>query len=455
MFFCLLGEKIGIKHNQIFICQGKTKHVKLKSYELELLKQISIHRIMHAKSIHHFIQEMTPNPLHSNGISNRLKLLVDEEILSRQFLDVSVTRAPARRYYYMLGRKGFRMLVNSGYFLYDRESVATYRKSRDSEIPSIHTDAMSILANKIFLACQEDSGRETLQHFRGADACIPIWHGEDQRFGMEGNHIPDWVFTNDEQYICIEMDTGSQSLKMITKKVEYYNQLNQRRFNKDSDYKLILVFAVLDDSIVVVKSFKKENRSKRIGSLKAHIANLSLDFSEIYVVSAKRAHLLIKSFTAVTQTLAEGEENQDLSLLIQTTLSQNTKYSISEKTLPTTMNNTMIQTWALSTIEIQMRKFSQSIFLVMMREGHIETWRRMNNAMNYARDWNKHFHNNELVIISCYENEEAAIHDVIGLELDAKLYKTSMQAWEEANEKKQHMPRMIQMGGPYRQGWNF
>lgn len=444
-----------MKQNQVMIFKGKTKHVQLKFYELELLKQISIHRIMTAKSIHDFIQEMSHKLLSSGGITNRLTLLVREGVLTRQFLDVSVTRAPVLRSYYMLGIRGFHALVNCGYFSDDKESLEIYRKSRNSEIPSTHTDAMSILANRIFLVCQQGTDLESFQHFRGADAVIPNTDGEEQRFVKGGKFIPDWVYMNNKQFICIEMDTGSQSLHMITEKIHFYNKLNQKRFNKENGYSLILIFAVLDNSIGVVKSSKKDNRSKRIGSLKSHIANLNVDFSGIYVVSARRAPQVVKGLISFEQTFVNFEEKKEYwSLLIQKRLSKSAIYSISEKTLPTLMNHTNIQNWALTVIEIKMGSKVQSILLIMANEGSIITWRRMKYAMDYAKEWKKHFINNELVIIICYENEIAASVDVIGLEIHTKLYKTAMTVWEETIYNHMFMPPMLQMLGPYIQRWN-
>lgn len=408
---------------------------------------------MTSKSIHLFIREMSSKPLDKNGISNRLKLLVDEGFLTRQSLDVSVTRARFLRYYYMLGIKGFHVLIYSDFFSDDKESLAIYQNSRDSAIPSIHTDAMSILANQIFLLCQKSIDLESFEHLRGADAFIPTRCGEKQRFVKESKIIPDWIFKSRKQFICIEMDTGSQNLQMITEKVQYYNKLYQKSFHKESGYALILIFAVLDDSIDVVKSFKKENRSKRVASLKSHIAILNLEFSEIYVVSAKRAHQLVESFISFEQpTINEDEKKDECSVLIQKTLSQSARYSISEKSLPTFINNFQMQQMPLTILEIKLGRKVQSILLIMGREGHVHTWKRLNITMEFAKEWKHHFqNNNDLIVMTCYENEEAAFYDVIGLELHAKLYKTSLQGWEAARDKNLHMPRMVQMLGPFSQ----
>ncbi|WP_282020864.1 replication-relaxation family protein [Planomicrobium okeanokoites] len=238
------------------------KFIWIRAEELELLEQVWIHRTMQAKSVHSFYERTSKTLRNSNAISNRLTKLVEEGLLIRLTKDVSLTRAKVLRYYYRLGKPGLRLLAEQQKIELDEVTRQDYRSFLNSPVPSVHTDAMSILANQIYLNCRFEIPGMT--HRRGVTGKI-ISRSGDGKLIRENGVIPDWIFQVDNRLLCIEMDTGSQEYKKIKEKFNGYNALHQ--VLKEQDYQIAVLFAVLDDSIDVVKKNKRKDRNVRVQNL--------------------------------------------------------------------------------------------------------------------------------------------------------------------------------------------
>lgn len=272
------------------------KFLWIKKEEVELFEQILLHRTMYSKSVHLFYRKSSETLQSTNAISNRLTKLVEYEFLIRLTKDVSVTRARVPRYYYRLGRRGLRLLAEQKKVILNNQMRKDFRLFKNSPVPSNHTDAMSILANQIYLFCREEHAG--IAHSRGVTMKIFDGQGREQLIRKEGV-VPDWVFQNKNRILCIELDTGSQEYQVIERKFAKYQALHRELSNEG--YQITVLFAVLDESIDIVQKNKRQERSGRVSGLNRLFENyISQPISEgrqhhllwlkrVYTVPAKKA----------------------------------------------------------------------------------------------------------------------------------------------------------------------
>lgn len=107
--------------------------------------------------------------------------------------------------------------------------------------------------------------------------------------------IPDWVFSNENLDVCIEIDTGTQRGDIISAKCDAY--MRKAKQLKAKNVKLAVVFSVIDSSIEVLHNYS-DNRSRRIASIKELVPPFSEwpDNLYFYVLSARRTPPLIERF---------------------------------------------------------------------------------------------------------------------------------------------------------------
>jgi hypothetical protein len=429
---------------------NRNTKILVKSYELDLLEQILIHRVMHSKSIHDYIQQLSGKPLNSGSISNRLTLFVKSRILKRMKINISLNRADFSRNYYKLDIKGFRCLIESGRFQYEGFKNR-YRLSAASIIPSPHTDAMSILANKIYLECLKNLEPKSFEHARGIEVTKKMareWVNELKEFPRV---IPDWVFEKEKHLICVEMDTGKQNQNIIGDKIKNYIKLFEKISEKG--YRISLVFAVLDDSIDIVEKYKKENRIKRVGSLKENISSLFEGvlqpsiFNDTYVASAKRIPTIVKDLLD-DEVVNQHDIIQYWLECAKVIFKEKENFKVKRELIQLNHGD------ATSSLVITLKNNSQHVIPLFGREAIIMR-NVIQNHLEDAAVWNSNNPSAERVIVVCYEDSLSAEHDVYGLEipLNTKLYKTDISTWANAALAGTGPPDMISMLGPYSQKW--
>lgn len=415
------------------------KSIALKEYEIALLEQIMIHRIMHSKSIHLFLNILAAKKLNSNAISNRLKRLVDAKILDRTTINISLTRAEFPRYYYKIGLRAYRLLVKTNRIEHTKDNFKTFKLSRKSEIPSIHTDAMSILANQIYLECISNS-IYNFTHMRGVEGELVTKDG--RKIGLRGLNlaIPDWIFLQGKEFIFVELDTGSQNQQMIRDKIDKYAKL-YGSFLEKNGYTMTIVFAVLDDSIDVVQKNKKKNRAKRVASIKQNLSSPIISYEKnIFVVSANRAPYLIKNILR--------NDNLKESALILDWLNNAERIISTQKNLIVEQNHIDQKDdddgGLSSFLKLSTNQKSQLLIPIIASEGNLFKYRLINFANKRMSGFTE---NSDMVLVLVYLSSEEAEQDVFGMEIVSKIYKTSLTTWQQANK----IPQMIKITGPYTQ----
>lgn len=422
----------------------KNNKIVMKEYEILLLDQLLIHRILHAKSIHIFFNQMAGHPLHENAISNRLRRMVDMKILDRVTRDVSVTSAKVLRYYYKLGIRAYRILLEMNRLENTKENLKRFKNSRRSVVPSVHSDAISILANQIFLNHYLYT-KDGIKHIRGAEIRLPNekkYLEPIQGFNLV---VPDWALFKDNHIIFLEMDTGSQDQGMIAEKILKYNILI-KNFLLPANITASLIFTVLDDSIDVVKKNKKMNREKRVASLKKTIAAQSYQGFSIYAVTAKRASAIVQ------RILMDKEEDYHQVLKnwgknIQETLEHINQKKSSWIEVGTYIPMNSLSTQSILVLRHEKKNVCQYILPVYMLEGNVEMFsifkEFMKNISTYKKNLETTYFDVFLVYPSLYEAE----WDVLGINEETKVYKTDVISWE----KSFVIPQMIRVTSSFSQ----
>lgn len=122
---------------------------------------------------------------------------------------------------------------------------------------------------------------------------------------------PDWIFKVKDTFFYIEVDSGTEKIKTkrdkansiiekhdvksIEGKLYRYEELAKN----DNDHKHIVIFALIDDSNVVITTNIHSNKNTRIANLKHDIAHMDhfKDWAiDVYVTGMNRFNALAKSF---------------------------------------------------------------------------------------------------------------------------------------------------------------
>ncbi|MFB5089509.1 replication-relaxation family protein [Psychrobacillus sp. PGGUH221] len=438
-------EREIIKKTETLYQVGKENSIVLKDSEISLLEQLMIHRIMHSKSIHLFLSQLAGKKLNSNAISNRLRRLVEAKILERVTLNISVTRAHVPRYYYKLGLRAYRCLVSLKRIENTKENFNIFKVSRKSEVPRLHTDAMSILANQIYLHSISKS-YVNFTHMRGVEGVIVT--SEGQELGIRGLNyaIPDWIFLQEKHFIFVELDTGSQEQKMIREKIDNYESLN-KIFLEKNGYTMSLVFAVLDNSIDVVQKNKKQNRSKRVASLKQNLS--SICFS-IFAVSAKRAsYLILKILTNLK--IDKYELTCHWLNMAETVISSKKNLLVEQihdpEELPQELLEVQNDVLDLPLLKLTLNQRSQYLLPIFVLEGNVESYKSIKFVYQAISDINTKVKTSEIILVLVYVNSMESIEDILGIDISFKVYKTDLITWQQTN----NLPRMLKVTGPFTQ----
>ena len=431
----------------------------LKGEDLLLLSQIYIHGSMRAPSIHDLYQMTYGRERNSNWISNRLKKFVQSGLLDRlqESLSEKGQLAGLTYYHYRLNKRGYEVLTSHG-FIEQEEARKVMTLSKRRRLPSLHTRATSYLANITFLELLSNTRSvEGFSHIRGSRHPHLGVSEETVSDEIKGLIVPDWVFEKDNRIIAIEVDTGSQRGEKINQK--YIRYLKMAEYLDSLGKELIVIFAVTDSSILdfaVGKDLRKENRDKRINSLKELFPPYT-EWKEnllFYVATAKRVpsivkHLLnngpILSIDRIFSTGSWYDKMQkhiakDYSLQIE---------QLNEVLLPNRDKRLDGE------LLFQMKKKGVLVsrhLILFSEEGSVSSYQRMRNNAYLTNEYNLVPSNrdNPLYLNVIYSEELSADEDVYGHELYENIYLrdiSSLEICKGDHEKKVYSKRFA---SPYK-----
>ncbi len=424
-----------MKKDNMGYVRNRRRQVILKSYEIDLLEQMMIHRWMAAKGIHKYIQSHAPRKMHPNSISNRLRVFLENGLIFRKTKNISVTRAEVPQYYYRLSRRGYSVLVTENRMT-EEEASRSFRQVKELGIPSTHTLAISTLANNIVVENRESKCLEFFHSRTLLESLIPP--------ELRGLVIPDWVFTYRNRIICFELDTGTQYQGVIESKVKRYELL--RASLEPRAIHLVVFFAVLDSSVSGIVESKKNDRRRRITSIKKTISQtLEQGWEDYYVTSTHRApHAVLALMYEWANNIKKGEDAFKCCVLMKNILSLENRYQLELfKTGNIEGFSKLSYTPAL---KIERNEALQVLLFLSCREGQVWTYALIENAMENSVHVNRVGSKNEAIGVAVYPDYEASTEDVMTMNIPTRLLVTDIETWEEANNGDKQIPQMKEIG---------
>ena len=438
------------RDNSFFTGTEYTTNVVLKPEELDLLQELLHHRVMLSRTVHDFIQTRTKNGRHANGISNRLRRLVDAGVLNRLKENVSATRAPVYRYYYKLAKRGLLILVDEGKLTLE-EAEKFYNQIKSRRIPKIHNLATSILVNDIYLKVLKE-GIKGYSHSRGVDDTR--LNGEEPiPADRKGLVLPDWVFTLNKRTVCLEVDTGTETSRVVEAKVERYIKFAESIQGSGED--LAIVFSVVDPSLNLPTYRFSIDRTKRISSLKASIppiqswpSNLS-----VYVITAEKTDELLLR-------LLKREEpySKDLRQLVIFEWMERLKiYKDSDIHLKEFDNGYLNELEILKelepdgVIELTRGRRKDRLALIWGEEGSIATYQLI-RANQFKTRKGRESKSPLDGVLAIYPNKNQLDSDIYG-EPWENVWLTDFATWQKIENREDPFPMFMKIVSNYRKEW--
>lgn len=281
---------------------GRFSGIHITSYEMDLLRLIFELKVISSRNVHTFYQAHSLPSRSSNAITNRLAKLVDAGILQR-LDDAHVLRFEYKpvAYYYRVGNRGYELLYGEE-FITEKEKEYGKIYSSNFPIPTEHNKAIgSLLTNMQIALTQSGKSFDSLGTLsrrgdRHPEFALSVYQLDFAPI------IPDWTFETEEQIICLELDSGSQTTGIIQSKFYRYNKM-AKRLNKP----LIVFFSVGLDIFAEVT-----NRERRVPSLKDVFPEQTewSDSLDIYVVPSGRTIPLLKRLIERNARFSREEQKQ-------------------------------------------------------------------------------------------------------------------------------------------------
>ncbi len=393
---------------------GRFNGVHLTPEELELLQHLHEFKSIHARNVHKYYEITSNGRRKGNMVTNRLAKLVASGILF-QVNDKEPKREIFRpvNYAYRLGVRGIEVLANRGVFSHDDiESKKKY--SYLVNIPTLHNMAINSLFMEVYRLMWERGESFASLNVRSN-------RGENHELidsiskGRELQPIiPDWIYETEQRIICLEVDSGSQTLGTIENKIARYNLLA----NKSS--KPITVFF----SVGLLNGADGESRSRdrRVASIKETLKE-SIEWAdglEIIATPSNRApkilHKLISRQSAIGRLQMKNKANQWIMHANKNSPAEFT-FSISQNDL-VSKKLTIEDQYDLDLLaEIRSPENMKIGVLLFMEEGSLFSYQRAraNVKRIVTRIYETTNASLKTSLFLIYENAEAAANDVVAL----------------------------------------
>ncbi len=411
--------------------KGSKGRVDLKPEELVFFEELLIHRVMTANAVHDFFQATSSHTRSPSAISNRLKRFLDTGLLIRLQEDISPSGYSIYRYYYKLAKRGLRVLEQVGK-LTSEEVERLHLQINKLQIPKRHNIGTSTLANNILLEGMK-IGFTNFTHSRGVDG---KGFNQKERGAIKSYElvIPDWLFSNYNCTICMEVDTGFQQRRVIESKIARY--MKYADSVKESEEEVVLLFSIMDSSLGL-SAADVEDRSKRVASLKSCVpptevwpSNLS-----IYVVSSERT-------VDIVLRLLMGEEPYPADIRSSVILDW---YNTLEEYKPIKMVEVENDGRLSEMIVSVMRKGRrEKVAILWGEEGSVRTYQQIKTLFDYSQKYK-----NINAIIVLYQTRGQDEFDVFGKPWN-NIWLTNREEWYEFDGEIEDLPKMYRVTSYYR-----
>ena len=402
----------------------KYRALDLSYEEILLLQQIYIHRIINTRSIHEFL-EFSSGRRNSTAISNRLRIMLEAGVLGRVTEPVPFGNKGFKRYFYKLGTRGIRVLIDIGYCT-DMDGMNMLRLTHRITPPKPHANSASLTANRILLGVTEPRRIEFIQHLRGA--VHPFFVGENLDLEVKGVIIPDWVFETNEFIVCIEVDTGSSRGNEIKSKVKRY--IKRANGLDLGDRKIVVIFSILDDTL---ETLDYSNRFKRVSSIKEQISlieNIPTNLS-FYVVQTKNTPLVTKNVYEGREPASREQREAAIHQWLKRfkAVANVNIYTDDLDSILSSRRDKKDDGEALLQVEVD--GHTRRTIVIYGEEGSVDTYQRIRANAYRLRAINQTLPSHEQIgLLVVYPTQANMTEEVLGWHSPIPIWMTSMDIWE-------------------------
>ncbi|PGT82215.1 replication-relaxation family protein [Bacillus sp. AFS040349] len=377
------------------------KGVKLTEIDFLFLKVLSQQKLLSTKQAHTFYD--SHGGFNYYSVLKKLKKWEKYDIVYTH--KYSLGQKGFNYNYYRIGTKGIEILVDGGILSSDWLKVEIRRFSHVKNIDH-------------FIGTQEIALRTLLQLTEQGISFDSISPFDSPYFDKSEPStklvVPDWIIKTDNLFFNIELDTGSEKTNMIIEKIKNYITLCKQ----NPSQKHVILISVIDDSIPTRFSYG-EDRKRRVGRLKKsllfnrdlHIPNLS-----IYILPLSRSfkigHDVFEGYKPYS--LAETSSGVELVRQVLETYNPSFEYKFKELLNEDVYTNDVPKDlYADQVFEVSnyAGTFSQTLFLIQMDEGNVQTLDRLNYLQWLISEGRLKTQSNK--VLAYYTEEGELQHDVI------------------------------------------
>lgn len=393
---------------------GRFNGVHLTPEELELLQHLHEFKSIHARNVHKYYEITSNGKRKGNKVTNRLGKLVASGILF-QMNDKEPKREIFRpvNYAYRLGVRGIEVLANQGVF--SQEDIESKKKySYLVNIPTLHNMAINSLFMEVYkLMWERGESFDSLnvRSNRGENHALidAVSKGRELQ-----PIIPDWIYETDQRIICIEVDSGSQTLGTIENKIARYNLLANK-----SQKPITVFFSV---GLTNGSDGESRSRDRRVASIKETMKESSewAEGLEIFATPSNRTpkilYKLISRQSTVGRLQMKNKANQWIMHANKNSPAEFT-FSISQNEL-VSQKLIVDDQYELDLLaEIRALGNMKMGVLLFMEEGSVLSYQRARaNVKRIVTRVNESTTTSmKASLFLIYENTEAAANDVVAL----------------------------------------
>jgi hypothetical protein len=393
------------------VMDKERKGLYLKDKEIRMLLILYNQRFLTTKQLQRCAEIKDGGPY--ANFTRRLKKFCEYNLLVRQ--ERTLGRNGFRFYYYRIGVEGVKILHELGMIASDEyEHVNTTQRNLEH-----------------YLATQEVALHGILNSLeREVQSINPFHHPFIDEETNTSLIIPDWILRVDnEHYIHIEMDMGTEALHELQDKLVRYKKLAKQM----SDYSHSVIYVSLDDTFNT--RYFYGDKVRRTGNMKQQLLKERIDDVpnlEVYVVPIRRSKVLIERLlrSEVPKSMKERKINCEFAVQLISEFNEVCSYSFQplqdEDVYITTDMDNRFYADKIYAVYDQNKQFVENVALVSMSEGHLFSLDRL----DYLSHTFKKQKTKEIIdrIIAVYNDPIEIEEDVWGAEY-SNIWIGDTQTW--------------------------
>ncbi|WP_430788404.1 replication-relaxation family protein [Virgibacillus flavescens] len=277
------------------------KGVKLKEFELEMLKFLFQQKLLTSKQLYTYFNYFSD--LSYNTFRNKIWRWSKYKVIKMKNITLK-KRWGNEANIITIGTNGIKILISEGYL---PESFST---------TSVKSN-FSIYNYDHYFGTQQ-TVLNTILRLKTYGVDIDSIRPSDFPLEMHENSqyiVPDWILRSENKLLLIETDMGNEPLGTLVDKVKRYVEIKKNY----PDYEFIVLFVLIDDSLNTQKIYKN-NGEKRLANMKKvflnlnliHDLNFSLNVSHLKQSAKIAENLLLDSKVSSRQLMIAQKSLEEL-----------------------------------------------------------------------------------------------------------------------------------------------